>query len=370
MKILKQKSIIAALFVCLFIGNITAQDLPFSDYLKFSRHLDNIDTLQFKGKYQKALEKMKRMGIVPTGLGKVHYLNMADSYYHIGQMDSASHYYRKAIDNWCYRMAFEYRAKEEATNTPNCTFYRDLLSTYDTLISTKCDDNYQRNSRIVDSMYTSDQSIRKTLHEAILNNDSTQREEIIAKMKVIDTRNYNQYDSLAKIYGWVGKDMHINKNYNIDIILYHQNKGIYYSNIDRGYALAYKNKIDWFNVYNLQSYALARVNSFHIDEIDFVDYYPLHTLNTDDEKFLFFCYCLYDSVITSNFLGMENKVQVFAKVPSNSEWSQRKVYKSLKKVRRKVIHLGLEKDRIILDKEKYMVEDESGTKCIIGTKRI
>lgn len=310
------------------------------------------------------------MNTIPIGLRKSYYINLADSYYSIGQIDSAHYYYLRAMDSWCYRRAFEYRAAQEKSLTPSQTFYQELLIEYDRLMGEKCDIQYMKNAQLIDSMYYSDQDIRKALHESIKSNDSIKRQQLQVEMRYVDSINYKRYDSLATIYGWVSQDMNVNKNYSADIILFHQNKDVYYSYIKRGYKLARENKVDWYNVYNLQSYALGRVNSFHLDKVDFIDYYSLALLREDKEVLLFFSYSLFQSVVTSNFLGMENKVQLFATNHSKSGWSDRGIYSLLKRVRRKAIRLGLDKDRIILEKANYVIENENAKNVLIGTKRL
>jgi tetratricopeptide (TPR) repeat protein len=348
-----QKIYLALTLFFLILGeNCISQNttISFTKYLSVKNKIEAIDSLIEKGNYKKALRKSFKLEVIPCAIKKSHYINIAECYIHEGDYSSARTYISKASQNGLIRKYFDYFKMSHLEASLNGDNFSDLiLKDYDSIIGAVKDSNYRKLESEILTMINKDQGIRRDYSKVFHIATKETKDSFLAEMKRIDYINKNIYDSISEVHGWVRRDMILNSFRNPHIVLYHSKKEAHYKYIHKGFELATQNKINWYDVISIQSYAIGRDANINRDTFSTI---PLVDFSQDyrkSEKYRFLCYAFSQELTDGGSFSESGKMIQLYLVHNENSMSDKYIFQLLKRFKKDIVKHGVSKEKVVID---------------------
>lgn len=333
------------IFFCIFIG-FHCYSQSFSDYLSMEKCINKSRNDIRNNKYSKAEKILLKLDnpSMAIGLKMNLYRDLARISLQKKDFEQADSYFTKAIENG---LVWKYLSYIIQQYPDTHTFEKQMNGVYDSILAIKLDNGGLALKKMLDKLYDDDQSIRHELMS--LKNDSIKRELLTQKAHKIDENNRYIYDSIANQYGWVTRKMLIGEELKRDlqVILYHWDKENIYRYIDKGFSLAEENKVDWYEVINLQSYAIFKYADYVILENDSMNYVPKFNIKdktNDKERFDFVLFSLAKDLKDGGTNHEGNIKRAFFYFNTDNAKIAKRTYQYMKKY---LLKNGVESNQII-----------------------
>lgn len=356
------------LFILLFIANNcfaqTNNKTLFSTYLKSDSILQQAELLYDTSRYDDAIKLLLKIETPPLGIDTWFSFFLGKCYYFKNNINLADIEFKKAMVKGSGRKAFEYFNQQL-----NNEYTLNLLSVYDRTIDSIKDKNYMQLEKTIVEMYHRDQDVRKKLHSFYQNNNEDSIQWALKQMRLNDPINVEIYDSLLQKYGWINKTMYIDYFIFPHTIPKHGDLTIYSKYVIQGFNQALKNKADWREVLEFESFFLGKFLYMSGNKI----YYPPLINNehffSNKEWFLFECDAIKGVIKNILFGGRSKKVKIIITQNTSGEMSKKKCKHLSLKLKNQLIDLGVsEKDFII--KLKHTHSKKTSKNIKVGLKLI
>lgn len=338
--------------------------VSYKDYLSAKKTLSQMDNLIEKGHYSRAIKKSEKLKELPFGLRKSFYVNLGECYFNLGNLQKARQCFIESSRSGLIKKYFEVFKNNHSGIEFNDVDFADLIeSDYDSIVNSRMDSNYINLESEILHMINLDQEIRRIYANQIKSATLEVRDSLLNKMKFIDSINQRSYDSIATKYGWISRDMILNHFRNPHIVLYHSTKDSHYKYIEKGYKLASNNLIDWYDVIALQAYAIGRDANINRNSISSIPSLDFNSFKINPDKYYFVCSALAMELTDGgSFSESGKKIQIFISGEKSIE-----NHHYLKKIKKDLIKMGVEKDKIVLSMDDWHYVD-SGNGTHLGIK--
>lgn len=312
----------------------TCQMVSFNQFMDFKKVIKKSNQLIEKKKHQKCLFYLKSYNkkTIPKGLSLSYYSNIADCFFYTEKIHEARKYYILAINSGLSILYLE-NNKEDFTKVKiqDKTFFEIIQSDFDSIANSKNTIEGQLLKNKIIEICNQDQNVRNEFLTIKSKTDS-EKKLLQNKLYVQDSINQRVYDSLSLKYQWINKEFLLGEFINHQVVLLHANKEKRYFYINKGYALAKQNLIDWNDVIDLQSFSIIKDAMLNKQKINYIETFTTNDYFTNRDKFDFVCYSLsLELADGGNINDKQKKIEFFFNTTESEKQNNIICFKYIKK---------------------------------------
>ena len=219
-----------------------------------------------------------------------------------------------------------------------------------------------------DEMRDADQAIRGILHDAYVAKDTSLMKLRRKQMAVVDSSTERIYDSLCDKYGWIDKAIIGRSMKNYHIVIAHAPDNMRYKYVERGYQLCKENKIPWFEVISMESFAFLRNE---IKKVHYIGNFIINQQKKPTNEFNeFIIYSLSTEIDDGGtYMGREKRIKLKINIKDNKADTSG-LLAQLKEIKKMLLKFNVPESKVQVDTTDYISNEKSVENYVIGIEYI
>ena len=364
-----KRSIILSFYFTLLSVALISQ-APIYSYIKYRTTILSMDTLREKKEYDKIFNILNSMDVpsIPKDFITSYYAKFSEYYLNKRNKEKALFYAKKAVDigldtMWLMYLKLEYSSKEKFA-----PIVKEIKENYPKWMKEYRDKINWSFRNKADEMKDSDQAIRGMLHDAYVAKDTSLIKLRRKQMAVVDSSTERIYDSLCDKYGWIDKAIIGRSMKNYHIVIAHAPDKMRYKYVERGYQLCKENKIPWYEVISMESFAFLRNK---IGKVHYIDNFIISQQKKPTNEFNeFIIYSLSTEVNDGGtYDGREKKIKLTINI-KDSKVDTSGLLSELKEIKKILLKFNVPDNKVQIDESNYTTNEKSTENYVIGIEFI